>query len=219
VIAPTNLPAISPVAPPSDATVLFDGRSLSEWESARDGSPAAWKLVDGCMEVVAKTGNIRSKRKFGDMQLHVEWAAPVKIEGQSQGRGNSGVFLMGLYEIQVLDCYQNPTYPDGTTAAVYGQYPPLVNACSKPGEFHVFDVLWTSPRFDGGKLARPAFVTVLHNGVCVHNHVELQGPTQHKRLAAYEPHEATGPIILQDHNNPVRFRNIWVRELRGYDRG
>ncbi len=218
VITPTNLPQISPVAPPSDAIVLFDGDNMDEWEHVKTGEPVQWKLVDGCMEVVRKTGNIHTKKKFGDIQLHVEWAAPTEIEGESQGRGNSGVFLMGLYEIQVLDCYENPTYPDGTTAAVYGQYPPLVNACCKPGEWHVYDILWTAPRFDGGKIKSPAFVTVIHNGLCVHNHVQLQGPTLHKKTTSYdEPHDATGPVELQDHGNPVRFRNIWVRELKAYD--
>jgi hypothetical protein len=216
-VAPTNLPRISPVTPPGDAVVLFDGRSLDEWVNAKTGGPAGWKLEGGCMEVVRKTGNIRSRRTFGDMQLHVEWAAPTVIEGESQGRGNSGVFLMGLYEIQVLDCFQNPTYPDGTTAAVYGQYPPLINACCRPGEFHVYDILWTAPRFTGKELKSPAFVTVLHNGVCVHNHVELQGPTLHREITRYQPHEPAGPVILQDHGNPVRYRNIWVRELKGYD--
>jgi 3-keto-disaccharide hydrolase len=220
VITPTNLSQISPVTPPSDATVLFDGSSLDEWENAKTGEPAGWKLVDGCMEVVRKSGNIRSKKQFGDMQLHVEWAAPSEVESESQGRGNSGVFLMGLYEIQVLDCYDNPTYADGGTAGVYGQYPPLVNACCKPGEFHVYDILWKAPRFEGGKLKSPAFVTIMHNGVCVHHAVELQGPTLHKEATSYDtPHDATGPIILQDHGNPVRFRNIWMRELKDYDQG
>jgi hypothetical protein len=219
VVEPTNLGEIAPVAPPSDAIALFDGRSLSEWESVKTGGPAGWKLEGGYMEVVAKTGNIRTKRKFGDIQLHVEWAAPAKVESESQGRGNSGVFLMGLYEIQVLDCHQNLTYPDGTTGAMYGQYPPLVNACCPPGKWHVYDVIWEAPRFAGAKLERPAFITVLHNGVVIHHHAELQGPTQHKILATREPHDATGPIILQDHGNPVRFRNIWVREMRGYDQG
>ncbi|MHC4915430.1 MAG: 3-keto-disaccharide hydrolase [Planctomycetota bacterium] len=217
VVAPTNLSQISPVAPPSDATVLFDGTSLDEWENAKTGEPVGWKLVDGCMEVVRKTGNIRSKKKFGDIQLHVEWAAPEEIEGESQGRGNSGVFLMGTYEIQVLDCYENPTYADGATASVYGQFPPLVNACCRPGEWHVYDILWTAPRFDGEKLVSPACVTVIHNGVCVHNHVELMGPTTHKTILPWEPHDPVGPILLQDHGNPVRFRNIWVRELKAYD--
>jgi hypothetical protein len=197
--------------------VLFDGTSTDEWESAKTGEPIGWKLVDGCMEVVRKTGNIRSRKKFGDIQLHVEWAAPAEIEGESQGRGNSGVFLMGIYEIQVLDCYRNPTYADGATAAVYGQFPPLVNACCRPGEWHVYDILWTAPRFAGAELLNPAYVTVLHNGVCVHNHVELRGPTTHKDITTYEPHDPVGPIILQDHGNPVRFRNIWVRELKPYD--
>jgi hypothetical protein len=214
VVGPSNIGAIGPILPPSDAIVLFDGTNTNEWESVADGGPVQWKIVNGgALEVVPKTKNIRTKRKFGDMQLHIEWSAPAIVDGEGQGRGNSGVFLMGLYEIQVLDCYQNPTYADGTTGAIYGQFPPLANACAKPGEWNVYDIVWNAPVFNGEKLVKPAYLTLFHNGVLLHNHRELMGPTQHKKATAYKPHEAKGPIMLQDHNNPVRFRNIWVREL------
>jgi hypothetical protein len=203
-------------SPPSDAIVLFDGRDLSGWESVR-GGPAGWKVEGGAMEVVRGTGDIQTTQLLGDCQLHLEWAAPAEVRGDGQGRGNSGVFLMGRYEIQVLDCYDNPTYPDGTTGAVYGQYPPLANACRAPGEWQTYDIIWEGPRFEGERLARPAFVTVLLNGVVLHHSVELQGPTQHKQLAAYAAHPAEGPLRLQDHGDPVRFRNIWARPLRSYD--
>jgi len=205
--------------PPSDAIILFDGTDLSNWVSSKDGGPARWKVENGYMEVVAGTGDIQTKEHFGDCQLHIEWMAPAEVKGESQGRGNSGVFMMGLYEIQVLDCYQNPTYADGTTAAIYGQYPPLVNACRKPGEWQTYDIIWEAPRFEGDKLIRPAYVTVLHNGIVVHNHVELLGPTGHRTLPKYRPHPPVGPLRLQDHGNPVRFRNIWYRVLKGYDEG
>lgn len=217
IVRPTNIGQLAPVAPPSDATVLFDGTSLDGWESTRTGGPAGWRLVDGCMEVVAKTGNIRTRQAFGDAQFHIEWAAPADVKGEGQGRGNSGVFLMGLYEIQVLDCYENPTYADGVTGAIYGQFPPLVNACCPPGQWHVYDIIWVGPRFQGDRLARPAAVTVIHNGVVIHHCQPLQGPTRHKELAEYKPHPPVGPLELQDHGDPVRFRNIWLRELRGYD--
>lgn len=207
-----------PGQPPSDAIVLFDGTDLSGWESL-DGSEAKWKVENGYMEVVPKTGNIRTKEHFGDCQLHIEWAAPAEVVGEGQGRGNSGVFLMGRYEIQVLDCYNNITYPDGTTGAIYGQYPPLVNACRPPGQWQVYDIIWQAPRFDGDKLVSPAYVTVLFNGVVIHNHVALRGPTAHRVVTEYEPHEPVGPLMLQDHGDPVRFRNIWYRPLRGYDEG
>jgi hypothetical protein len=202
--------------PPSDAVVLFDGSSLAKWESC-DGSPAKWKVENGYMEVVAKTGNIRTREHFGDCQLHVEWAAPSKVEGESQGRGNSGVFLMATYEIQVLDCRDNPTYADGATAAIYGQFPPLVNACRKPGEWQTYDVLWVAPRFEGERLVSPARMTVLHNGLVVHHDQTLVGPTTHRTVLAYKAHPPAGPLMLQDHGNPVRFRNIWYRRLTGYD--
>jgi hypothetical protein len=215
VVRPTNLPEIAPVTPPSDAVVLFDGRNLEQWESAK-GGPAGWRVADGFMEVVAKTGNIRTRQHFGDIQLHLEWAAP-QPAGDSQSRGNSGVFLMGRYEIQILDCYDNPTYTDGTTGGIYGQFPPLVNACCPPGAWQVYDIIWKAPRFDGDRLVSPAAVTVLHNGVLLHHHCTIQGSTRHKVAAEYVAHEPVGPIELQDHGNPVRFRNIWLRQLKDYD--
>ncbi|MFQ6096264.1 MAG: DUF1080 domain-containing protein [Armatimonadota bacterium] len=203
-------------APPSDAVVLFDGTDLSGWVG-KGGGPAQWKVENGYMEVVPRTGNIQTVEHFGDCQLHLEWAAPAQVKGESQGRGNSGVFLMGRYEIQVLDCYNNPTYPDGTTGAIYGQYPPLVNACRKPGEWQVYDIIWEAPRFENESLVRPAYVTVLLNGIVLHHHTELMGYTSHRVLTEYVAHAAVGPLELQDHGDPVRFRNIWYRPLRGYD--
>jgi len=203
-------------APPSDAVVLFDGTSLDGWES-RKGGPAGWKIENDYMEVVAGTGSIATKKQFGDCQLHLEWAAPAKVESESQGRGNSGVFLMGRYEVQVLDCYNNPTYADGSTASIYGEFPPLVNACSKPGEWHFYDIVWIGPRFEGSRLIRPAYITMFHNGIIVHNKQMLLGPTSHRVVPPWEPHPAEGPLELQDHGNPVRFRNIWYRDLTEYD--
>jgi hypothetical protein len=206
----------APGIPPSDAVVLFDGGDLSKWASM-DGSEAPWAAKDGYMEVVPRTGNIRSREEFGDCQLHIEWAAPAEVKGESQGRGNSGVFLMGRYEIQVLDCYQNPTYADGTTAAIYGQCPPLVNACREPGQWQSYDIVWLAPLFEGQECVRPARVTVLHNGVLVHHDKELLGPTMHRQQTAWEPHQPTGPLVLQDHGDLVRYRNIWYRPLTSYD--
>jgi hypothetical protein len=205
-----------PGLPPSDAIILFDGTSLDGWVSM-DGSPAKWKVENGYMEVVPGTGNIRTCEEFGDCQLHVEWAAPAEVRGESQGRGNSGVFLMCRYEIQVLDCYNNLTYPDGTTGAIYGQYPPLVNACRPPGEWQVYDIIWEAPRFEGERLVRPAYITVLFNGVVIHNHTALRGYTAHRIVTEYVPHPPKAPLMLQDHGDPVRFRNIWYRPLKGYD--
>ncbi len=212
----TEMTQAAPGAVPSDAIVLFDGTSLAGWHSLK-GGPAAWQVTNGYMEVVPGTGNIGTDAKFGDCQLHLELASPEVVKGDSQGRGNSGVFLMGLYEIQVLDCYNNPTYPDGTTAGIYGQYPPLVNACRPPGVWTTYDIIWSAPVLDGDKLVKPAYVTVLVNGLVVHNHTELQGPTQHRQTASYSAQEAVGPLVLQDHGDLVRFRNIWYRELKGYD--
>jgi hypothetical protein len=211
-----------PGRPPSDAIVLFDGTGLSPWKG-REGA-AQWKVENGYMEVT-RTGDIETREHFGDCQLHIEWAAPAEVKGDSQGRGNSGVFLAGRYEIQVLDGYENRTYADGITASLYGQYPPLVNACRKPGEWQTYDVFFVAPRFDGGVpgaagsgLVSPAHITLVHNGVLVHHHVPLMGPTGHKRAASYaQPHPPEGPVKLQDHGNPVRYRNIWIRRLRGYD--
>jgi len=202
--------------PPSDAIVLFDGEDTSEW-MGRNGGRIQWKVENGAMVVAAGTGDIQTKQRFGDCQLHIEWAAPAEVRGESQGRGNSGVFLMGRYEFQVLDGYNNITYADGTTAAIYGQCPPLVNACRKPSEWQTYDIFFVAPRFEEEKLVSPAYVTLVHNGVLVHHHQELLGPTGHKILPSYMPHPPRGPIRLQDHGNPVRYRNIWIRELKGYD--
>ena len=201
--------------PPSDAVVLFDGKDLSPWKSQKDGAPARWKVENGYMEVAKGTGGIETAQSFGDCQLHIEWASPAPGVGQDQDRGNSGVFFIGgQYEVQVLDSYQSATYPDGQAAALYGQYPPLVNASRPPGEWQTYDIVFRGPRFDGeGKLLRPARVTVLHNGVLVQDAVELTGPTAHKSRPPYKAHAPKGPISLQDHSHPVRFRNIWVREL------
>ena len=203
--------------PPSDAVVLFDATNLDEWR-ASDGSEAKWKIEGDHMEVT-KTGDIHTVEQFGDCQLHLEWASPSVVEGDSQGRGNSGVFLMGLYEIQVLDGYDNPTYADGLTGAIYGQYPPFVNACRAPGEWQSYDVIFEAPRWQGGKLSTPAFMTIIHNGVLLHHRQEIQGPTGHGNLASYDPpHDAEGPLSLQDHGGDlVRYRNIWMRRLSGYD--
>jgi len=200
----------NPVPPPSDAVVLFDGHDLSGWENV-EGRPAGWKVENGYMEVVPRSGSIRTKKAFGDCQLHLEWASPTVIEGEGQGRGNSGVFLMGRYEIQVLDNYENPTYADGHAGGIYGEFPPLVNACRKPGEWQTYDIIWQGPRFEGERLARPACVTLLHNGVLAQYHQELIGPTSHRKVAPWVPHPPEGPLVLQDHKNPVRFRNIWYR--------
>ncbi len=212
-------PGEGPGQPPSDAMVLFDGQDVSQW-IGRDGSQVKWKVEDGVLEVVSKTGNIQTKEHFGDCQIHIEWATPAEVKGDSQGRGNSGVFLMGMYEIQVLDSYDNVTYADGHAAAMYGQYPPLVNASGKPGEWQTFDIFFVAPRFEGERLASPACVTVIHNGILVHHHQAFLGPTGHKILPAYDaPHGPKGPIMLQDHGDPVRYRNIWVRPIKDYDQG
>ena len=211
IVAPGK-PAL-PVAPPSDAVVLFDGNDLSNWRD-EEGGPAKWRAQDDYMESVPNSGYVFSDGKFGDIQLHVEWATPTPARGSSQGRGNSGVFLMGLYEVQVLDSYENDTYPDGQAAAVYGQYPPLVNACLPPGEWQSFDIVFRRPRFhQDGTVSRPARMTVLHNGVLVQDDVELWGPTAWLEHRPYENHPDKLPVSLQDHGNPVRYRNIWLREL------
>lgn len=203
----------SPGKPPSDAIVLFDGSNLSQWLSD-DGSPAKWKVANGYMEVVPKTGYIHTRKAFGDCQLHVEFAEPTPPKGESQDRGNSGVFLMSDYEIQVLDSFENKTYADGQAAAVYGQYPPLVNTARPPGQWQSYDIVFHGPRFDTqGKLLRPARVTVFHNGVLVQDNVELTGPTAHGERPPYKPGPNKAPLALQDHGDPVRFRNIWIREL------
>lgn len=203
---PVVTPGPAAGAPPSDATVLFDGTSAD----AFTGGP--WAIEDGALVVNGK-GNVRTKEHFGDCQLHLEWRAPAP-EGAGQGRGNSGVFFFDRYEVQILDCYENRTYPDGMTAALYGQQPPMVNACRAPGEWQTYDIAFRAPRFDeAGKLVTPALVTVLHNGVLVHHAEPMLGATRHRDVATYAQHGAKGPIGLQDHGNPLAFRNIWVRDL------
>lgn len=202
-----------PVPPPADAIVLFDGKDLSQWRRP-DGKPVTWKVENGYMEVVKGGGQIQTARGFGDVQLHVEWMAPTAATGEGQNRGNSGVFLMGMYEVQVLDSYNNRTYADGQAAAVYGQHPPLVNAMRPPGQWQTYDIVFHRPRFEGDKVVQPARVTVLHNGVLVQDNVELTGPSGHKSRPPYKVHADALPLGLQDHGDPVRFRNIWVRELK-----
>lgn len=205
---PVVMPAEQIGLPPSDAIVLFDGADLSAWTGG------AWKVENGYMEVVPKSGNLSTKEAFGSCQLHLEWATPTVIEGNGQNRGNSGVFLMNHYEVQILDSYQNITYPDGQAAAIYGQYPPLVNASRAPGQWQTYDIIFRRPIFDQrGKLVRPARITVLHNGVLVQDNVEIQGAAAHKQRAVYRPHPDKLPLTLQDHHNAVRFRNIWLRPL------
>lgn len=208
-----------PGRPPSDAIVLFDGKDLSHWVTYVKGQPTEpkWKVENGYMEVVPRTGGINTKEKFGDIQLHLEWAAPTEIKGKSQERGNSGVLFMGRYEIQVLDSYENPTYADGQAASIYGQHPPLVNAMRKPGEWEMYDIVFEAPRFEGDKLVKPAYATVFHNGVLMHNRQEIIGDTPHARVGVYKPHGAEESLQLQNHGSMVRYRNIWVRRLKGYD--
>ena len=212
----TLAPAGAPVPPPSDAIVLFDGTSLANWRTADSAmGPAKWKVESGYMEVVAGSGAILTSRGFGDAQLHIEFASPSPPSTRTgQNRGNSGVFLMRTYEVQVLDSWQNPTYPDGQAGALYGQYPPLVNASRKPGEWQTFDIVFRAPRFrSDSSVASPARFTVFHNGVLVQDNVALVGPTSHTRRTPYIAHPDRLPIMLQDHGDPVRFRNIWIREL------
>ena len=220
---PIVRPGATPGAPPSDAIVLFDGKDMSKWASHGPNGEMLdpkWPLRDGYFETAAKTGSLYSRESFGDVQLHVEWSAPLPVVGNSQGRGNSGILIMGLYEIQVLDMYDNKTYADGQAAAIYGQWPPLVSAPRKPGEWQTYDIVFEAPRFEGGKVAKPAFQTVFWNGVIVHNRKEVMGPMIYRNVASYkEPHAAELPLMLQDHNNPVRYRNIWIRRLKGYDGG
>lgn len=197
----------SPTQAPSDAIVLFDGTDMSAWDGGN-----RWQVQDGYAQ--ASGGGITSKQAFGDMQLHLEFASPEEVSGKGQGRGNSGVYLMGKYEVQVLDSYENATYFDGQCAAIYKQYPPLVNASRGPGQWQTYDIIFTAPRFgEGEEVISPAYVTVIHNGVLVQNHVELKGNTYFERPPAYTPHEEKLPLRLQFHGNPVRFRNIWVREV------
>lgn len=200
-------------APPSDAIVLFDGSGLASWRHA-DGRDASWKVVDGAMEAAAGSGDLQTREGFGSCQLHVEWRAPSPPKNDSQGRGNSGVFLMGMYEVQVLDSYENVTYADGQAGAIYGQQPPRVNACRAPGEWQSYDIVFIAPRFSGdGSLEAPATITVLHNGVLIHHSQPVLGATAHRAVAQYSAHPDRLPLKLQDHGDPVRYRNVWIRPL------
>jgi len=212
----TEPPVVTPgrtnADPPSDAIVLFDGKDLSRWQG-QNGAPARWTIRDGYVEVAPGAGEITTRDAFGDMQLHIEWATPAVVKGEGQERGNSGVF-MGPYEIQILDSYDNKTYFHGQAGSVYKQYAPLVNASRKPGEWQAYDIVFHAPRFDEqGKVIDRARVTVLHNGVLIQNNVEIYGITYNDRPALYIAHDPKQPIRLQDHGNPVRYRNIWVRRL------
>ncbi len=200
--------------PPSDATVLFDGKDLSKWNNGDK-----WEIKDGY--AVVKGSDILTKDSFGDYQLHVEFATPEEVKGNGQGRGNSGVFLANRYEVQVLDSHDNKTYFDGQCGSLYKQTPPMVNVCRKPGEWQTYDIIFTAPRFDESakevKVLTPGYVTVIHNGVVVQNHFELQGNTNYDKPAAYVKHPLKQPIRLQNHNNPVKFRNIWIREIKALE--
>jgi hypothetical protein len=195
-------------APPSDAIVLFDGRDLSEWREPK------WKLEEGAVTVVADTGSLVTRREFGDVQLHIEWRTPSVAAGEGQERGNSGIFLMERYEVQVLDSYENQTYVNGQAGSIYKQHAPLVNASRGPGEWQSYDIVFRAPRFrEDGSVQRAATFTVFHNGVLIQNHVEVKGATTYLGQPKYEPHPRKAPLSLQDHGNPVSYRNIWIREL------
>lgn len=218
--------AFSHLAPaPADAKVLFDGKDLNQWQ-APDGSAPKWTVQDGYMQVLPRGGLIRTKEKFADFQLHLEFATPANVQGSSQGRGNSGLMINGMYEVQILDSYENKTYPDGQAGALYGQSPPLVNASKKPGEWQTYDVIFESPLWDAEKkLTKKANVTVIHNGVLLHHKKEYFGATDgiggvaHKSLGEYKMvHAPEVHLELQDHNNPIRFRNIWIRSIGEYDK-
>jgi len=207
----------APAPPPADAVVLFDGKDLSSWADVK-GQPSRWVVRDGYMESVKGAGYVRTRQEFGSVQLHVEFATPSAVSGAGQGRGNSGVFLQGKYEVQVLDSYENKTYPDGQCGALYGRAVPLVNASCRPGQWQTYDIIYHRPIFDqSGKVTRKAVFTVIHNGILIQDHVALEGGTDWvgpHAVTEYAPHADKGPLMFQDHSNPVRFRNVWVRELK-----
>lgn len=202
--------------PPSDAVVLFGGRDLSEWRDKKTGGPALWPIADGA--ATSTKGDIVTAKEFGDVQFHLEFREPTPAKGEGQGRGNSGVFFMDRYEVQILDCYGNKTYADGSTAALYGQHPPLANACRPPGQWETYDIIFTVPHFSSdGKVVEPARATVILNGVVVQNHQAFRGATNWRSPGRYTPHGPTGPLSLQFHNNAVSFRNIWIRPVPSVD--
>jgi hypothetical protein len=199
-------------APPADAIVLFDGKDLSHWRDKKTGGEAPWKIEDGVM--VSAKGDTETTDKFGDIQLHLEFKEPIPAKGEGQGRGNSGVYFMGLYEIQILDCYESKTYADGATGGIYGQHPALANACRPPGAWETYDIIFTAPRFGAnGEVVSPAYATVMLNGVVVQNHQAYRGATNWKSPGKYAAHAAELPLALQYHNNSVSFRNIWARPV------
>lgn len=202
---------INPVPAPADAIMLFDGKNLDSWQHGKD-KPAQWLVKDGYIEVKPRSGDLFTKESFGSIELHLEWFVHEGMQGKGQGRGNSGIFLNGLYEIQVLDCYNNQTYPDGMTGSLYGMKPPLVNACRPQGQWQVYDIVYHAPKFEGDKVVRPATAKVTLNGHLLQDNSEFLGASGHKTLATYKPH-GPGPIKLQDHGNAMRFRNIWIRKL------
>ena len=208
----TVTPRDEPGTPPSDAIVLFDGTNLDAWDDGK-GNPPKWTLRDGFFECGKKSGKIQTRQKFGSVQLHIEWASPSEVKGSSQGRGNSGVYLAGLYEVQVQDNYDNLTYPDGQASSLYGFRPPRVNVSRRPGEWQAYDIIFEMPEFSDGKVVKKALITVLHNGVVTQHGVEIPGILGHKKTQPYRVH-GPGHIKLQDHGNPVRYRNIWIRELK-----
>lgn len=210
IINPSDNDVLIPA--PSDAIILFDGKNLLQWQH-EDNSPAKWSVESDCFTVAPGTGNIMTKKKFEDFQLHIEWKQLVGITGNSQGRGNSGVFLQGIYEIQVLDNYENETYVNGQAGSIYKQTPPLVNAMRPPGKWNIYDIIYTAPRFkENGTLLTNGYVTVIHNGIVVQNHTQIQGSTEYVGFPKVKAHKE-GPIMLQDHSNKVSFRNIWIREM------
>jgi hypothetical protein len=213
---PVIQPGAMPGAPPSDAIVLFNGKDLSQWVHERQGQrvPAEWPVGDGYFETAAGKGSLFTRESFGSVQLHFEFATPATVRGNGQGRGNSGVKFMGFYEVQVLDSYENPTYADGVAAAIYGEYPPLVNASRRPGEWQTYDLVFEAPVFNGNTLVKPAYITVLWNGVLAQLRRPVMGVTSATTTPhAYAAHAAELPLMLQDHANPVRYRNVWVRRL------
>ena len=211
--APVVTPGKTAHDAPSDAIVLFDGKNFSNWEGDKN-QPIGWTMENGAMIVKGGSGGIKTKKGFGDCQMHIEFRTPAEVKGDGQGRGNSGIFLMGKYELQVLDNYNNKTYVNGQAGSIYKQLPPMVNACRPPGEWQTYDIIFTAPRFyDDGRLKSQARITVIHNGVLVQNNTTIWGSTEYIGSPVYKKHSDREPIYLQDHGNPTAFRNIWIREL------
>jgi hypothetical protein len=203
----------APGRPPSDAVVLFDGKGAPGFKWPARG----WKIDNGSLEVTTSGDSLTTNQSFGDIQLHVEWMVPPNVERTGQWRSNSGIILMGRYEVQVLDSFDAATYADGQAAAMYGQFPPLVNASRKPGEWQFYDIIFEAPKFQAGKLTKAPYVTVLHNGVVVHNHQAFVGQMAHRVHRPFEAHGPEAPLVIQNHDVPVRYRNIWLRKLGTYD--